>query len=155
MAQASALAIGSACAFGYGSAPVVQLPLRPLYSVCTSYGCVDLAEATTSSVVAELARRGGEDLHDDTVVGISELVSAITAMAEGAASPHFFLSSLDPGVGKTTTLIHFVQHLLRSEQHRDVSVLLCFSQREEIKKLVEEMGLAETDFAVFTRGEEY
>lgn len=155
MAQASALAIGSACAFGYGSAPVVQLPLRPLYRVCTSYGCGDLAEATTSSVVAELARRGGEDLHDDTVVGISELVSAMSAMAEGAASPHFFLSSLDPGVGKTTTLIHFVQHLLRSEQHRDVSILLCLSQREEIKKLVEEMGLAETDFAVFTRGEEY
>ena len=155
MAQASALAIGSACAFWYGSAPVVQLPLRPLYRVCTSYGCGDLAEATTSSVVAELARRGGEDLHGDTVVGISELVSAIAAMAEGTASPHFFLSSLDPGVGKTTTLIHFVQHLLRSEQHRDVSVLLCFSQREEIKKLVEEMGLAETDFAVFTRGEEY
>lgn len=155
MAQASALAIGSACAFWYGSAPVVQLPLRPLYRVCTSYGCGDLAEATTSSVVAELARRGGEDLHGDTVVGISELVSAIAAMTEGTASPHFFLSSLDPGVGKTTTLIHFVQHLLRSEQHRDVSVLLCFSQREEIKKLVEEMGLAETDFAVFTRGEEY
>jgi hypothetical protein len=104
--------------------------------------------------LAELAQRGGEDLHGDTVVGISELVSAMAAMAEGTASPHFFLSSLDPGVGKTTTLIHFVQHLLRSEQHRDVSVLLCFSQCEEIKKLVEEIGLAEADFATLTSDEE-
>ncbi|MFG6519522.1 hypothetical protein ACGYLX_18975 [Sulfitobacter sp. 1A13496] len=154
MAQASALAIGSACAFGYGFAPVVQLPLRPLYSDCTSYGCGNLAEATTSSVLAELVQRGGEDLHDDTVVGIRELVSAKAAMAEGTASPHFFLSSLDPGVGKTTTLIHFVQHLLRSEQHEDASVLLCFSQREEIKKLVEEIGFAEADFAILTSDEE-
>ncbi len=78
----------------------------------------------------------------------------MAAMADGTAPPNFFLSSLDPGVGKTTTLIHFVQHLLRSEHHRDVSVLLCVSRLDEIARLVEEMNLKGTDFAVCTSHDE-
>lgn len=74
----------------------------------------------------------------------------MAAMADGTAAPNFFLSSLDPGVGKTTTLIHFVQQLLRSQQHEDVAVLLCVSRLEEIARLVEEMNLEECDFAVLT-----
>jgi hypothetical protein len=34
----------------------------------------------------------------------------MVAMAEGTASPSFFLSSFDPGLGKTTVLIHFARH---------------------------------------------
>ena len=69
-------------------------------------------------------------------------------MADGTAPPRFFLSSLDPGVGKTTALVHFVKALLRSEQHEGVAVLLCLSRLEEITRLVEDMGLNEADFAV-------
>lgn len=71
-------------------------------------------------------------------------------MADGTASTCFYLSCLDPGVGKTTALIHFVQALLQSPQHRDVSVLLCFAQRQEIRSLVEDMKLDEADYAIFT-----
>lgn len=78
----------------------------------------------------------------------------MAAMADGTAPPSFFLSSLDPGVGKTTALIHFVRHLLRSEQHDGVAVLLCFSRLEEIARLVEEMNLEEGDFAVLTSDDE-
>ncbi|MGR3735677.1 hypothetical protein [Pseudophaeobacter sp.] len=78
----------------------------------------------------------------------------MVAMADGMAPPSFFLSSLDPGVGKTTALINFAQHLLRSDQHKDVAVLLCFSRLEEIIRLVDEMGLNEADFAVHTSDDE-
>jgi hypothetical protein len=78
----------------------------------------------------------------------------MVAMADGIAPPSFFLSSLDPGVGKTTTLIHFVQELLRSEQHEGVAALLCVSRLEEIARLVEEMDFDEADFAVLTSDEE-
>ncbi|WP_139280818.1 hypothetical protein [Shimia gijangensis] len=71
-------------------------------------------------------------------------------MADGTAPPSFFLSSLDPGVGKTTTLIRFVQQLLRSNQHEGVAVLLCFSQLDEIAGLIDNMELNKADFAVFT-----
>ena len=154
MVQASALAIGSACALRHVSDPVVQRPLRPLYRNCTRYGFSDLAEATTSSLFAELARRGGAQLEQNTAIALRELVSTKVAMAEGTASPHFFLSSLDPGVGKTTALICFVQELLRSAQHEDVAVLLCFSRLEEVARLVVEMQLDEADFAVLTSDDE-
>lgn len=78
----------------------------------------------------------------------------MAAMADGTAPPSFFLSSLDPGVGKTTTLIYFVQQLLRSQQHEDVAVLLCVSRLEEIVRLVEEMNLDEGDFAILTSEDE-
>lgn len=154
MAQASALAIGSTCALQPVSHPVVQIPLRPLYRDCTSIGSSNLTEATTSSLLSELARRGGEHVDLETAIALRELVTTMVAMAEGTATPHFFLSSLDPGVGKTTTLTCFVQELLRSEQHEDAAVLLCFSRLEEIARLVTDMQLDEADFAVLTLDDE-
>ena len=150
MAQASAFATGSACALQHGSASVVQTPLRPIYSDCTSYGLSDLTDVTISSLFGELFRRGGVHPPQDVEDALQHLVATMVAMAEGTAPPVFSLSSLDPGVGKTTTLIHFVQALLRSQQHKGIGVILCMSRREEIVRLVEEMNLAEPDFAVFT-----
>ncbi|SLN32579.1 hypothetical protein ROG8370_01291 [Roseovarius gaetbuli] len=154
MAQASALAIGSACALRHESVSVVQTPLRPLYRHCTSNRSGDLADATTSSLFAVLKQRGGGLLHQDTAIALRELVATMKAIADGSADPCFYLSSLDPGVGKTTTLIRFVTELLGSEQHEGVAVLLCFSRLEEIARLVEEMGLDEADYAVLTSDDE-
>jgi len=151
MAQAPALATGTAIAIPHVMASVVQTPLRPLYDNCTtSLSQPGLADATTSSLLSVLEGRAGGQLHHDVAEALRELVATMEAMAEGSASPCFYLSSLDPGVGKTTTLIHFVQELLRSEQHKDVAVLLCFAQLEEIEQLVEQMGLDKADFAVLT-----
>ncbi len=154
MAQASAFATGSACALRHEFVPVVQNPIRSLYRDCTSYGFGDLAEATTTSLLNQLCSRGGGLPPEPVASALQELVNTLAAMADGAAPPHFFLSSLDPGVGKTTTMVHFVQHLLRSAQHDDVAVLLCFSRLEEIARLVAEMDLDEADFAVFTKDDE-
>lgn len=154
MAQASAFATGSTCALRHRPASVVQTPLRPLYSDCTSYYSGGLADATTISLMDTLTRRGGGLLHQDVATALREPVATMAAMADGKAPPSFFLSSLDPGVGKTTALIHFVQHLLRSAHHRDVSVLLCVSRLDEIARLVEEMNLKGADFAVYTSHDE-
>ena len=70
-------------------------------------------------------------------------------MAEGTCPPSIYVSSLDPGVGKTTTLIAFIKQVV--EQGRgDVGVLVCLSRLDEISRLVEEAGLGEEDFSVFT-----
>jgi hypothetical protein len=39
---------------------------------------------------------------------LTELASVLEAMAEGRCPPKLFLSSLDPGVGKTQTVTHFI-----------------------------------------------
>ncbi len=152
MAQASALATGTAIAIPHTLTSVVQTPLRPLYDNCTTnFSQPSLADATTSSLLSVLEGRAGGRLHQDVAEALRVLVATMEAMADGTAHPCLYLSSLDPGVGKTTTLIHFVQELLRSEQHKDVAVLLCFAQLDEIERLVEEMGLDKADFAVLTR----
>ena len=53
MAQASALAIGSSCALPHGSAPVVQLPLRPLYRDCTRVQTHNQNMTVAASAIAE------------------------------------------------------------------------------------------------------
>ena len=153
MAQSSASASGVTLAFPHVLTSVVQRPIRPSYRDCTTLQSPGLAETTISSLLALLDQRGGGLPHLDVVTALQGLVATMVAMAEGTVSPVFHLSSLDPGIGKTTALICFVQELLRSDKHKDVAVLLCFSQLEEIARLVEEMGLDEADFAVLTSDE--
>jgi hypothetical protein len=81
---------------------------------------------------------------------LEELASVLEAMAEGRCPPTMFLSSLDPGVGKTQTVVQFVRALIRSEAHQDVGVLLCMSRLEEIRSVVNEMALSPSDFAILT-----
>ncbi|WP_101069278.1 hypothetical protein [Roseovarius salinarum] len=65
--------------------------------------------------------------------GLRKLAEHLEAMAEEALSPRFYLSSLDPGVGKTTLLIHFIHRLLGSSRHDDVAILICLSRLEEVR----------------------
>lgn len=154
MAQATAFATGTASALAHRSGSVVQIPFRPLYSDCTSFSSRDLADATTTSLLEVLTGRGGGLPQQDVATALRELASTMSAMADGIAPPNFFLSSLDPGVGKTTALVCFVQELLKSERHKDVAVLLCVSRLEEIVRLVEEIDLDDADFAVLTSDDE-
>ena len=41
--------------------------------------------------------------------GIEDLAKHLELMAEGRCEPRYYLSSLDPGVGKTQTIIHFLR----------------------------------------------
>lgn len=75
-------------------------------------------------------------------------------MAEGAAERRVYVSSLDPGMGKTTSLIIFLRQLMRSSDHDDVAVLVCLSRKAEIERIVKDAGLKEADFAVLTSDDE-
>ena len=106
MAQASALATGTAVAIPHTLTEVVQTPLRPLYDNCTtSLSSASLADATTSSLLSVLEGRAGGQLHQDVAEALRVLVATMEAIADGSAPPCSYLSSLDPSVGKTTTLI--------------------------------------------------
>ncbi|SNT43253.1 hypothetical protein SAMN05421757_1301, partial [Tropicimonas sediminicola] len=63
------------------------------------------------------------------------------------------LSSLDPGVGKTSAIKHLVRQTLVSPHHHDVSFLLCLPRIAEIIRLAKELGLEEADYAVLTSDE--
>ncbi|GAH01827.1 unnamed protein product, partial [marine sediment metagenome] len=75
-------------------------------------------------------------------------------MANGDCLPQVYLSSLDPGVGKTTALIHFIKQLVACPEHDEVGMLVCLSRIDEIKRLVKEADLDGVDFAGLTRNGE-
>jgi hypothetical protein len=85
---------------------------------------------------------------------LTELASVLEDMAEGRCEPKMFLSSLDPGVGKTQTVTHFIRALTSSKEHLDTGVLICVSRLKEIQRFVDEMDLLPTDFAVLTSDHE-
>jgi hypothetical protein len=71
-------------------------------------------------------------------------------MASKTAAPVVYVSSLDPGVGKTTTVIHFLKALLESPAHQEVSALVCVNRRDQIRTIIQEAMLLDTKFAVLT-----
>jgi hypothetical protein len=71
-------------------------------------------------------------------------------MADGKAEPRFYLSSLDPGVGKSQTLIHFVDTLLARPIYDHVGVLICASRLSEVERMVEDIGIPPEMLCVVT-----
>lgn len=88
---------------------------------------------------------------------ISEIVRTLEQMADGTAAPHVHLASLDPGVGKTQSIIQFLPVLLSSSAHEGVSVIICAGRLKQIEAMIDDArqaGLRDEDFAVFTSGRE-
>lgn len=84
---------------------------------------------------------------------LSGIVTTLEQMADGIAQPSIHLSSLDPGVGKTQSIVRFLPVLLASHRHRDVSVIVCAGRLKQIEVVVADArnaGLGDKDFAVFT-----
>ncbi|WP_334380402.1 hypothetical protein [Bradyrhizobium sp. AZCC 1577] len=73
-------------------------------------------------------------------------------MANGTCLPAVFVSSLDPGVGKTQLLIHFLRELLRSKDHQNVAAMVCVNRKDQIKLIAEDAALDQ--FAVLTADDE-
>jgi hypothetical protein len=112
-----------------------------------------LASETLASLKAFFDTKGHRP-SEAMWTALTELASVLEAMAEGRCPPKLFLSSLDPGVGKTQTVTHFIRALTASKEHLDTGVLICVSRLEEIKRFVQEMALSPTDFAVLTSNQE-
>lgn len=91
---------------------------------------------------------------DEMWAGIEDLSLCLARMAEGEAEPSFFMSSLDPGVGKTQTVVHFLRALRGSERHRDVGVIVFFFTKKQIEDIIKDAGLRKQDFAVLVSDEE-
>lgn len=83
-------------------------------------------------------------------MALTSIAETLEDMAEERARPYVYLSSLDPGVGKTTCIIAFIIVLLASAKHRRVGVLVCVQRRNQIRDIVRAAGLDEHDYAVLT-----
>jgi len=83
-------------------------------------------------------------------IGLRSAIQVMVDMAEGSCAPTYYVSSLDPGVGKTTAMIQFLKELVQSKDHKGVSALVCLGRLDQIQNAIEEAGLQDQDFAVLT-----
>jgi hypothetical protein len=79
-----------------------------------------------------------------------EIAEAYDDMAEGEADNAFYISSLPPGMGKTTVAVEGTKALLADPSRKDIGVIYFLSRLEEIRTLVDRMGLEREGFAVLT-----
>src|SRR5690349_18781651 len=81
---------------------------------------------------------------------LEDLAGCLAAMRQRRLKPAFYLSSLDPGVGKTRTVVSFLRALVSSPEHDEVGVLLGVSRLAEAEALVRAAELPTDRFAVLT-----
>lgn len=98
--------------------------------------------------------RCGHKPSPSMVNALEDVARTIQDMAEGSAEPVYYLSALDPGVGKTRTLASALKVLVGDKAYADVGVIVFLSRRSEIEVLVREIGLARHAFAVMTSDQE-
>lgn len=134
---------------GVSYAAVVDLPEETLLQPSTTPSPGPLSLQSLGSLRAAFARRN----HRPGAAmwrALERNLSVLEAMADGACEARVYLSSLDPGVGKTQSIVHFIRALLSSPAHQDVGVLLCIGRLDEIEGLASTLGLRQEDFAVLT-----
>lgn len=107
----------------------------------------------TSTTLTSLRRyfaKVGHRPSSDMWSALEDLASTMEDMATGAAAKKLFLASLDPGVGKTQTLTHFVDALLSTPVYQDVGVIICIGRLSEIRNLINDMAVPPSMLAVMT-----
>lgn len=109
----------------------VPLPLKPNALTKVALDCVRrkfLERGTNPSV--------------DEWDGLEQIALAVQGMADGTLPAKFYLSALAPGVGKTSVICEAIR------QHKDQSAIVFLYRCEEIERLIADMGLSESEYAV-------
>lgn len=86
---------------------------------------------------------------DEQKAGLRSIQETLTLMLIGKAESSYYLSSLDPGVGKSTAIIEWINsYLLHREMYGSHGILICFDRLEEIKRFVDGCNLSNDCYAV-------
>jgi len=84
----------------------------------------------------------------DAVNFKDDLNSLFRQGLEGKLEHKFYLSSLDPGLGKTESYLSFLRWWKASDFEPEGSVLICLSTIREIEEVIPRSGLGKADYAV-------
>ncbi|WP_227382692.1 hypothetical protein [Microvirga rosea] len=128
---------------------VVEIPDN-YNNVTTTLSISDpLVQGTMNGLRTTFDHRGLSPTHE-MWTALEAAIQVMANMAQGSCDPVYFVSSLDPGVGKTTAMIHFLRELVQSKDHKGISALICLGRLEQIETVVREISLQDQDFAVLT-----
>lgn len=81
---------------------------------------------------------------------LEEITETLEAMANGNADPKIYLSSLDPGVGKTSALAAFIESLIGNADYSHIGVMICLARLDEIRHMVDRIAIPKDSLCVLT-----
>lgn len=81
---------------------------------------------------------------------IVSLLEALEDGLHGRAQAGYSLASLDPGMGKTESVLTFLDVWKEQGFQPDASILIGLSRKEEIETYIDRSGLSDADYAVLT-----
>lgn len=96
---------------------------------------------------------GGSFPSTESELALASLLGAMEDALNGRLQSKSFLSSIDPGMGKSRGLAAFLNEWVTQGRKPDNGVLVCVSTRYEIEQSVEAAGLPIDQFGVFTSDE--
>ena len=91
---------------------------------------------------------------DEHWQALEDVARTMEDMANDTAPPKVFLSAIDPGIGKSQTVIHFARALVASTEHHDVGMLICVGRLDEAKSIALSIGIPLDKLAVLTSRDE-
>jgi hypothetical protein len=86
-------------------------------------------------------------------LALEDIARTMEGMADGNCPRQVFLSAIDPGVGKSQTVIHFARALLSSKTHRKVGMIVCVGRIKEAESLANALADKRDRIAVLTSDE--
>ena len=89
------------------------------YFVDSDFSNRELTDKTLSDLRSTFSQYGHAP-SEAMWVGIRALIDALEGMANGTLHHLPYLSPLDPGVGKTEVVVHFIRNLIASPSYGDV-----------------------------------
>lgn len=125
-----------------------------IYEKATKTRCQMYEHDLNTKVLSNLNslfNKYGHKPSKEMVQALKEIIETLTSMALGKADNKYFLSSIDPGVGKSTAIIQWLKVFLESTYCalEEVGVLIGLEQYDEIQRFIDECKLASDQYAVF------
>ncbi len=96
---------------------------------------------------------------NDQYMALREIMVCCEAMVKGAwhdgtqMEKKFYLSSIDPGVGKTKSFCRFIAQLLKVKDYKHVGIIVCVGRLNEIRSLfdhLKKLGVNENQIGIYT-----
>jgi len=86
--------------------------------------------------------------HNDKDRALLETTKLMNGIIAGTSEPYFYLSSVDPGSGKSSMVQNYIKRLRNSGFERDFGILIVLFTFDEIDTYTNSCGLDESDYAV-------
>lgn len=83
----------------------------------------------------------GNEPQKDIEEALWDIIQTLTKMACGEAEAKYYVSSIDPGLGKTTSIIQWLKVFSSMPEFKDVGALVCFDRHEQIESFITENRL--------------